>query len=101
MLQASSASQGLGNGEAWMTCYPARENSLAFQNLVFLGTEGYIFQQGIRYDLAVSPAVTPLNFMFVMEIFTISLRVLFLFYFPSHTEGSKHLKSKGVLLLFF
>lgn len=80
-----------------MTRYPARENSLAFQNLVFLGTERYIFKRGIRYDLAVSPGVTPLNCTFVMEIFTVSLRVLFLFYFPSHTEDSKIWNLKGGL----
>lgn len=33
--------------------------------------------------------------MFVKKAYIINLRVLFLFYFLSHTEDSKHLKSKG------
>jgi len=44
MQQASSVSQGLENGEAQMAGFTARENSLDFQNHVFLGTERH-FQE--------------------------------------------------------
>lgn len=67
MQQASPASQGLENEGFQMSGFTARENSPDFQNHVFLGTEGYIFKRGDRYDLVVSPGVTHIKFRVCQE----------------------------------
>lgn len=69
MQQASSVSQGLENGEAQMTSFTPRENSLDFQNHVFLGTESYISKRGARYDVAVSPGVIRIKVHVCQESF--------------------------------